>query len=72
MNDIDSHERMGEFLVRVGALSEARVAEILRRQKNEPHLRFGEIAIALGYLDFSILLKYIDHVREEHPQIDDS
>jgi hypothetical protein len=54
-------ERIGDFLLRIGAMSRAQVDEVLRiqREDEEPRM-FGEIAVELGYIDDSALNKYID------------
>jgi len=53
--------KIGDFLVSIGAMSEAQVEEVLRIQKEEEEPRmFGEIAIELGYIDDAILKRYID------------
>ncbi|MEI6873557.1 MAG: hypothetical protein WCL50_00345 [Spirochaetota bacterium] len=54
-------DRIGEFLVKIGALTEAQVTEVLRVQGEgeEPRL-FGEVAIELGYIDDAALKRYID------------
>ena len=54
-------ERIGDFLLRIGAMNEDQVEEVLRiqREDEEPRM-FGEIAVELGYIDDSALKKYID------------
>lgn len=54
-------ERIGEFLVEIGAMSPAQVEEVLRVQGEgeEPRL-FGEVAIELGFIDDSALKRYIE------------
>jgi hypothetical protein len=46
-------ERIGRGLVRVGALNEQQVAEILIQQRTESGVDrlFGEIAVELGFCD---------------------
>ena len=41
-------ERIGDFLVRTGKLSQAQVDEVIRAQKAGDTRTFGEIAIGLG------------------------
>ncbi len=48
-----SHERIGEFLVKIGAMTPEQRAEVLERQKKEPNRLFGEIAVELGYINDS-------------------
>jgi hypothetical protein len=57
-------ERIGDFLVAIGAMTAAQVDEVLRiqAQDGDGELRiFGEIAIELGYIDDSALMKYVAH-----------
>jgi hypothetical protein len=57
--------KIGDFLIGIGAMNEAQVEEVLRVQRDdeEPRL-FGEIAIELGYIDDAVLRKYIDQKAE--------
>jgi hypothetical protein len=54
-------ERIGDFLLRIGAMNELQVEEVLRiqREDEEPRM-FGEIAVELGYIDDEALRKYIE------------
>ena len=68
MSDEPSHglqpgsERIGQRLIRVGALTETQVSEILIRQRTEAQYDklFGEVAVELGYLDDATLNRYLD------------
>ena len=42
-------ERMGDGLVRIGAMSAAQVGKVLELQKGGDKRKFGEIAVALGF-----------------------
>ena len=56
-------ERIGDFLVRIGAMTPTQVEEVISAQNrdSEDELRlFGEIAIAMGFIDESALRRYID------------
>jgi hypothetical protein len=56
-------ERIGDFLMRIGAMDQAQVDEVLRIQAEDPDdaVRvFGEIAIELGFIDESAVAKYLD------------
>jgi len=55
----DSTERLGDMLVRLGALSKQQVAEVLRYQKEHPGMLFGQIAVQLGFITEQILNKYL-------------
>lgn len=55
-------ERIGDFLVRIGAMTQAQVDEVIAAQDADEELRmFGEIAIEKGFIDDSAVLKYIEH-----------
>jgi hypothetical protein len=58
-------ERIGDFLLRIGAMNVAQVEEVLRiqREDEEPRM-FGEIAVELGYIDDEALRKYIESKSE--------
>jgi len=51
MGNDTSHERIGEFLVKIGAMTPEQRNEILDRQKEDPNRLFGEIAVELGYIN---------------------
>jgi hypothetical protein len=54
-------EKIGDFLVRIGAMTAAQVDEVLKLQEesDEPRL-FGEIAIERGYIDDGALRRYVE------------
>lgn len=52
-------ERIGEGLVRMGFLTQERCDEILALQASGDRRLFGEIALALGFLDFDTLIDYL-------------
>jgi hypothetical protein len=57
-------ERIGDFLISIGAMTADQVDEVLKAQAldKDGELRiFGEIAIEMGYIDDSALLKYMAH-----------
>jgi hypothetical protein len=56
-------ERIGDFLLRIGAMTKDQVDEVLRIQAGEPDdaLRmFGEIAVEKGFIDEAALKKYVE------------
>ncbi len=53
-------EKIGEFLVRIGALTPEQRDEILEIQKREPDKLFGYIAIEKKYLDDAAIEKYVN------------
>ncbi|MBN1697482.1 MAG: hypothetical protein JW881_08215 [Spirochaetales bacterium] len=59
-----AEERIGDFLVRIGALTSEQVDEILKQQKKEPDKIFGVIAIELGYINDDALRAYVEEKRK--------
>jgi len=59
------HERIGEFLLRIGAITEEQLQEVLEKQKAEPHERFGEIAISLGYINDEAIDRFLENRKKE-------
>ena len=53
-------ERIGEGLIRIGAMTEEQVKDVLARQKDGTNRLFGEIAIELGYVDDEAIKRYLD------------
>ncbi len=53
-------ERIGEGLIRIGAMTEEQVKDVLARQKDGTNRFFGEIAIELGYVDDEAIKRYLD------------
>jgi len=60
MKEIEMSERIGETLVRIGAVKPYQVDDILRAQKEGDSRLFGEIAIEFGYINDEVLKKYIE------------
>jgi hypothetical protein len=55
-------ERIGDFLVHIGAMTQAQVEEVIKAQDEDEELRlFGEIAIEKGFIDDAAIQKYIEH-----------
>lgn len=55
-------DRIGEFLVKIKALTPEQVQAVLRIQQLGNTRRFGEIALALGYLNDDALRRYADYL----------
>jgi hypothetical protein len=53
--------RIGEFLMQIGAMKQYQIDDVLRVQKNGDKRMFGEIAIELGYINDEALQKYIEY-----------
>ncbi len=54
------NEKIGEGLVRIGAMTEEQVKEVLKRQAEGDTRLFGEIAISLGYINDEAIKKYLE------------
>jgi hypothetical protein len=55
-------ERIGDFLVSIGAMTRAQADEVAKAQDVDEELRmFGEIAIEKGFVDDSAIRKYLEH-----------
>lgn len=55
----DSTERLGELLLRMGALKPHEISVVLNYQKKHPNMLFGQIALGLGYITMEELEKYL-------------
>ncbi len=53
-------EPIGAFLVRIGAMQAWQVEDVLLAQKSGDSRIFGELAIALGYIDDSALRRFVE------------
>ncbi|HEQ71403.1 MAG TPA: hypothetical protein ENN69_02850 [Spirochaetia bacterium] len=60
MEELESEERIGQFLVKIGAVTQAQVEEILRIQDSRSDALFGIIAIEKGYINDEALKRYLD------------
>ncbi len=61
MSDRDSfQERIGDGLVRIGAITQVQCDHVLQLQKAGDKRLFGEIALALGYVNFQSLMNYLN------------
>jgi hypothetical protein len=47
--EVSAVERFGEFLVRMGVITNEQVDIILAEQKKQPGKKFGELAVELGF-----------------------
>jgi len=52
-------EKIGEGLVRIGAMSADQVHAVLKKQKNGDNRLFGEIAVELGFVDIQAVIEYL-------------
>ena len=53
--------RIGEFLIQIGAMKSFQVEDVLRVQREGDVRMFGEIAIELGYVNDDAIRKYIEY-----------
>lgn len=53
-------DKIGGFLVEIGAMKDWQVDHILHAQKAGDRRIFGEIAIALGYVDDAAVQRYME------------
>ncbi len=61
----DSTQRIGDFLVRIGAMTADQVSQVLKKQKSEPDRLFGELAIELGFIDDGAVDRYLQSKRSD-------
>ena len=55
--------RIGEFLVKIGAMNTDQVERVLSLQKGGDKRIFGEIALDLGFLNDDAIKRYVDHLE---------
>ena len=60
MGTINSDEKIGEWLIRAGAMSLTDVEIVLKEQRNGNESMFGIIAMELGLIDPEILLAFAE------------
>ncbi len=56
----NTSERIGEGLIRIGAIKKEAVDDVLSRQTAGDKRLFGEIAIDLGYIDDQAIKDYLE------------
>jgi hypothetical protein len=56
--------RIGEFLVKIGAMTPKQVDNVLRLQADGDSRIFGEIALELRYLNDDAIKRYVDHMEK--------
>lgn len=55
--------RIGDFLIKIGAMNQQQVDDVLARQQQGDTRIFGEIALELHYLDDDAIKRYVDHLE---------
>jgi mannitol/fructose-specific phosphotransferase system IIA component len=63
MESID--EKIGEGLIRIGAMNKEQVDNVLERQEKGDTRLFGEIAVELGFVDVDAIIKYLQSKNKE-------
>ena len=58
-------DRIGDNLVKIGAMTKDQVNDVLLRQKNGDTRLFGEIAIELEYIDDDVIADYLERKMAE-------
>jgi hypothetical protein len=64
--------KIGDFLVSIGAMKTWQVNDVLLSQRSGDARMFGEIAIALGYIDDAALQRYVESrtaARQTRPAV---
>jgi tetratricopeptide (TPR) repeat protein len=62
---VNRRDRLGDLLVRDGALTQEQLDDVLRRQAREPDRRVGELLVASSYISRENLTHYIRMQIEE-------
>lgn len=57
-------ERIGEFLVRIKAMTPDQVDEVLKAQKAGDKRRFGDIAIEFGFVQDNAIKRYVGFLEK--------
>ncbi|TVQ39942.1 MAG: hypothetical protein EA384_05065 [Spirochaetaceae bacterium] len=63
-DDGTSLERIGDFLVNIGAMTAEQRDAVLLQQQKDPTRLFGEIAIELGYIKDGAVDSYLAALRD--------
>jgi hypothetical protein len=58
-------EKIGEGLVRIGAMEKGQVDDVLKRQAGGDDRLFGEIAVELGYVDVEAIISYLKTTQKD-------
>ena len=58
-----SIERIGEFLRRLGALTNEQVEHVLAVQRESPEKKFGHVAVELGYIREELIDRFLSSHR---------
>ena len=58
-------ERIGDFLVRIKAMTPDQVDEVLEAQKASDKRRFGDVALELGFIRSNAIKSYVDFLEKQ-------
>jgi len=56
--------RIGEFLLSAGRMTQEQVDQVLQLQREGNTHRFGEIALALGFIDDDAVKRFVDYLEK--------
>lgn len=56
--------KIGEYLVSVGILNSEQVEAVLSAQKAGDTRKFGEIAVSMGFMEDSSIMRFTDFLSE--------
>ena len=59
-------EKIGEGLVRIGAMSKEQVDTVLKLQREGDKRLFGEIAVEQGFVDIQAIISYLKSSQKEN------
>jgi hypothetical protein len=58
-------EKIGEGLVRIGAMTKVQVETVLKCQKEGDQRLFGEIAVDMGFVDIQAIIEYLKSTHKD-------
>lgn len=59
-------DRIGDFLVKIGAMKAFQVQDVLTLQRGGDRRMFGEIAIELRYINDDAVRRYVDYLEKQN------
>jgi len=59
-----SSQRIGEFLVCIGAMTDEQVQSVVEQQKQDQEKLFGEIAIEMGFINDAAVDRYLSDAKK--------
>ena len=63
--EVNAVERpIGAYFIKKEELSFEQAEEILRYQQEHPSMKFGEIAVRLGYIGYEAVNAYLDKLKQ--------